>query len=386
VITLTRRALSFGCALLWALSTASAQTAAKKHASLSELAALLAAQPKWNFSTAVKASYGYKDNLLLSFADEERSPFFRGNIDMLLLRLPQDSFDFSLYAEIESTQYTQGKSVKDDGRVWLRTEPSYRFGDSVSIQMPVTGYYTNQVFDVSDTEVERLVAELKVTGLIVGPVVRWDFHPAWWVEAQAIGHRKRYDDHVNDGDIGEGALRLGWQRGDWLKAQLAGAQRWRDFKSRTQYFASGRQAEGTHLKISEREGEFRVDVAWDEATRWKTSTAVSLLHYRDNGSGFFNFREQKIEHEVKWTSTLWLLRLTGSAARVDFGVQTVGLGIDPPARLRDEYVGEFYLERKLNDRWRVFSAYTWERSRSNDPVASYRVNEGLLGVRWSWDK
>jgi hypothetical protein len=140
------------------------------------------------------------------------------------------------------------------------------------------------------------------------------------------------------------------------------------------------------LKISEREGEFRVNVAWDEASQWKTSTSVSLLHYRDNGSGFFNFREQKVEQEVKWTSTAWLVRVTGSAARVDFGVQTVGIGINPPARLRDEFVGECYLERKLNNRWKVFSAYTWERSRSNDPVASYTVNEGLLGMRWSWDK
>ena len=71
---------------------------------------------------------------------------------------------------------------------------------------------------------------------------------------------------------------------------------------------------------------------------------------------------------------------------MEFDVQTVGLGIAPPARIKDEYNLEGRVERKLTDRWTIFAALTWERSRSNDRVASYRVNEGLLGVRWSWEK
>ena len=105
MITLTRSVLSFGCALFVAPSVALAQAGSVQNSSLAELAAFLAAQPKWSFSTAVKASYGYKDNLLLSFADEERSPFVRGSIDLLLLRMPLDRFDFSAFAEVESTRY-----------------------------------------------------------------------------------------------------------------------------------------------------------------------------------------------------------------------------------------------------------------------------------------
>jgi hypothetical protein len=28
----------------------------------------------------------------------------------------------------------------------------------------------------------------------------------------------------------------------------------------------------------------------------------------------------------------------------------------------------------------------WERNRSNEVIASYYLNEGLLGIRWSWEK
>ena len=386
MITLTRRALSLGCALFAAPSVALAQTGPATNATNSDLVLFLAAQPKWNVSTAAKASFGYKDNLLLSFTDEERSPFLRGSVDVLLLRMPQDRLDFSLFAEVESTRYTAGKSVQDEAKIWVRTEPAYHLGDKVTFEMPVTGYYNDQVFDVSDTEVERLVAELKVTGLIIAPGLRWDIHPAWWVEAQAVGHRKRYDDHLNDGDTGEGVFRTGWKRGDWLELRLSGIQRWRDYKSRAQYQASGRELPGTKLKISEREGELRANVSWDEAEQWETSTSVSVLRYRDNASGFFNYREQKVAHELTWTSEPWQVRIGGSASRVDFAVQTVGLGIAPPPRLRDEFTGEVHVQRKLNERWKVFGGYVWERSRSNDPVASYTVNEGLLGMRWSWDK
>jgi hypothetical protein len=334
----------------------------------------------------VAVSYGIKDNLLLSFAAEERSPFVRGSIEVILIRVPRDQFDFTFFAEAESTRYTSGQTLDDDAKVWVQAEPAYRLGETLKFALPVTGYYYDQVFDVSDTEVERFVAELKVTGGMIGPSVRWDFHPSWWIEAQGVGQRKRYDDRLNDGGIGEGNLRLGWSRADWLEVRISGAQRWRDFDLRAQYSSAGRELAGTELKISEREGEARVDITWDHAAQWETSTRVSILHYRDNGSGYFNYREERISHEIEWNAEPWLVRLGGSASRTDFGVQTVGLGINPPARLRDEYRGEVQVNRKLNTRWTIFGGYIWERSRSNDPVASYRVNEGLLGVRWSWEK
>jgi hypothetical protein len=74
------------------------------------------------------------------------------------------------------------------------------------------------------------------------------------------------------------------------------------------------------------------------------------------------------------------------AKRVEFDVQTVGFGLAPPPRIKDEFLGELRVERSLGRRWTVLAGATWERTRSNDTVASYVVNEGLLGLRWSWEK
>lgn len=377
------------CALVVARTVAAAPAFNGKSgddALSTELAAFFATQPKWSMSASADAAYGYRDNLLLSHAGEERSAFARGVAELVLLRLPTGRLEYSLFLQGERTHFLERETVDHEARAWAQTEVGYRLSETLRVGLPVTGYYSDQVFDVSDTDVERSIAELTVLGAMVAPVVRWSFLPSWWIEAQATGERKRYDDGSNDGTVGEGAVRLGWIHSEHLEARLSGAERWRNFDHRTRYTAVGRELTGTVLKIAEREAQLRFDVAWDEAKRWRTTTRFSLLHYRDNGSGYFNFREERVDHELEWRDDAWLVRVGASANRIDFGVQTVGLGISPPARLKDEFTGDLRVERKVSARWTIFAAYKWERSRSNDRIASYVVNEGLLGLRLSWEK
>jgi hypothetical protein len=349
-------------------------------------ALVLPVQSLWSISATAEASYGFNDNLLLSGSGEERSAFARGSLSLLLLRATTGRFEYTFYTQLDGSHYFTGTTVDHDAKAWTKTEFAYRIGETVKVSLPLTGYYSDQVSDVSDTEVERLVARLKVTGAMTGPSVRWQFHPAWWAEAQAVGEAKRYADRSNDGGVGEGALRLGWKPGARLELQLAALQRWRDFDRRAWYTAAGRELAGTHLKIAEREYQARGDVTWDAAGRWRTVTRTGVMDYRDNGSGYFNFREHRASQELEWKPDPWSVRLTADARRIDFHVQTVGFGIAPPPRIKDEYHAELRVERKLGRTWTALAEYSWERSRSNDSVASYVANEGLLGLRWSWEK
>ena len=175
VISLTRLAVSLAIALGGAVALVPAQSTPAQPANSSlpaDLAAFLAALPKWSTSVAVKAAYGYKDNLLLSFADEERSAFARGGVEVLLLRVPQGPFEYSFYADVEATHYFSATTYDHDAKVWLRTEPGYRVGETLKISLPVTGYYYDQVYDVSDTDLERQIAALKVHGGMIAPTVR----------------------------------------------------------------------------------------------------------------------------------------------------------------------------------------------------------------------
>ena len=349
-------------------------------------AVVLPVVSQWTMSSTAEASAGYKDNLLLSAAGEERSPFLRGSASFLLLRATTGRLDYSLFTQVDATRYLAGEAVRHDARAWLQTELGYRWGERFKVALPLTAYHSDQVFDVSDTEVERLVAALKVTGASVAPLARWNVLPSAWVEAQSTGERKSYEDGSNNGDVGEGALRLGWKPGARVELRLGGTRRWRGFDRRAEYTAAGRELAGTRLRIAEQEWEARADVGWDAAARWRSLVRAGRLTYRDSGSGYFNFHQTRVAHELEWRSGPWLCRVVAEAKRVEFEVQTVGFGLAPPPRIKDEFLGEFRVERVLGRRWTLLAGATWERTRSNDAVASYVVNEGLLGLRWSWEK
>ncbi len=350
-----------------------------------EFAALL--EPKWSFSADVETAFGYKDNLLLSASGEERSALVRGSVEFMLMRLAtRNGMDYSLFAQVGGTRFVSGRSVDHEAEAWVQSDLGYRFSDTFKVSLPLTGYYDDKVSDVSDSEVERIVAEFKVSGAMVGPMVRWDFHPSGWLEAQAVGERKRYDDGANDSEVGEGRLHFGWKFNRRFEARLAAKERWRGFDERLQYTSAGRALSGTELKLAEREGELRFDIYWDARRTWRTSTRAIGLERRDNGPGYFDFDSARITQEVSWTSDRWRLRWEGGAERLEFRVQTVGISIEPPPRIEEEYFSRLRIERRLSPRWTLLAEYNWVRSRSNDPIASYSLNEGLLGARWSWEK
>jgi hypothetical protein len=170
-----------------------------------------------------------------------------------------------------------------------------------------------------------------------------------------------------------------------VNVQLGATRRWRDFEQRAQYYASGREVIGTKLKLDEREGEMRFDITWDEAAHWRTITRGVVTQRRDNFSNYFGYRERRAVQELEWKPGAWLVRIEGGVRRTEFDVQEVGFGVPTP-RLIEEFNAECRIERKIATRWTIFGGYTWERARSNDTIAAYTANEGLLGLRWSWEK
>src|SRR5205823_252464 len=122
----------------------------------------------------------------------------------------------------------------------------------------------------------RRVSKIKETGAMLGPTLRWAFLPSWWLEAQALGQRRFYEDHAFNSRVGEGTMSLGWTPSDRLELRMTGAERWRNFVDREQFSVAGRELPETALKIRERNGEVRAEVTWDEAAKWKTATRIMV--------------------------------------------------------------------------------------------------------------
>ena len=332
------------------------------------------------------AGAGLRDNVLLSHSGEERSGFVRGGLDVTAWNRKDARIDYWVSVRTFGTRYFSAKTVNHEEQAIFLSELNSRVGDTFKFALNASASYSHLIYDVSDTDLLQVVSEVKRSGGALGPTIRWAFVPSAWIEASGAARRETYPDGYNNRGIQEGGVRAGWKPSARFEASVAGAEAHRAFDRREQYSAGGRPLGGTVLAITERDGELRVKATLDAAARWKTVTRAGVTQFADNGSGFLDYRERKVGQEVDWEAGDWLVEFEATARRLEFQKQTVGVGVAPPPRVRDAFFARVLLERKLGATWTVYAEYTWERNRCNDPLAAYSLNEGLLGIRWNWEK
>lgn len=349
-----------------------------------EPAAVVALQPTWIAWGSVYTGLGFRDNVLLSHVSEERSVFLRGGIDATAWNVRRDRVDFWASVRASGTRYFSAQPANHEEQVFLLSELNYRTSPVFKFSLDGSASYSHLIYDVSETDLLQDVSEIKRSSAGLGPKIRWTPRPAWWIEAQSVVRRETYPDGFNNRSVLDSSLRFGWKPGPRFEASLAGQEWRRDYDVREQYSITGRP-DGGRLGIVEHEGELRLNVTLDAASRWKSTTRASVARFADNGTGFLDYDERKVRQEIEWTADNWLVELEASARRLEYRLQKVGIG-DPPPRVRDAYYARLAIERKLTPRWTVYAEYSWERNRCNDPVASYSMNEGLLGLRWNWEK
>lgn len=350
-----------------------------------EIVALLR-PPTWTETITLHSGVGYKDNILFSSFQPYASGFARGGLEAFLWHTPVGRADYFVLLNAEGTRYFSANLVDHEAQAILLGEWRYRIEDKFKFTVDTQSYYLDQIFDLSDTDAQRTVARLQVIGASLGPALHWEFVPKWWLESRALGKRESYHDGSNNNRIAEGEFRTGCTPATRFESSIGVIGRQRAFDHREQFTEGGRAITGTFLRITEFETQLKIKATLDRAGHWKSTLRTGTLHYTDNGSGYFNYREKKIAADLEWNSGDWLVHLEGSAKRLVYEVQTVGLGINPDARLKEAYEAQLRLERKLNERWTIYSEYNWERNRTNYVIADYAVNEGLLGVQWSWEK
>lgn len=385
-----RLTLPFLCAIFLTLVRALGQekvTADSNPVVVGAPAASLAPTPiSWLAWGSVFTGVGLLDNVLLSHAGEERSGFVRGGVDATAWNVKHDRFDYWASMRMSGTRYFTARTVDHEEEAILLTELNGRVGNLFKASIDGSASYSHLIYDVSDTDVQQVVSEIKRSSIGLGPTIRWTFHAKWWAEVAGGERRETYPDGLNNRSILEDALRVGWKPGTRFEAIVAGSEWHRNFDSRPQYSVNGRSLNGTVLATIEREAELRLKAVLDNSGHWKTFTRASVTRFADNGAGFLNYRERKVGQEIDWEAGNWLIEFEATARRVEYGLQTVGFGIYPPPRVRDAYFARILVERKLTAHWTAYAEYTWERNRCNDPVSSYFMNEGLLGIRWNWEK
>lgn len=340
--------------------------------------------PSWAVTVEAGFAAGYRDNLLLSPDNLDRSGLLRTELDVFALKIPIGRLDGFAYLNASEMRFLSGEHTDSERAVILFGEARWQASRDFKASWAVQAYRQKQVFDVSVTETELTTALLEVTGFATGPGLRWT-RSSFHLEAKALGRRDHYRGGIDGYDEGEGSLRAGWTRTGGAEFSAGILRRWRDHDTRTQFTSAGRPLTGTRLAMRQTEASAQWNQPLAPAKRARLELAVSRQWNRDNGSGYFDFDRDQARANLRWAPEKWQAEAGATYARYEFPVQLVGLGINPAHRRKREVHLHARLSRQVSERLALFAAAEHTRARSNDERSRFTVNTVYAGVRLTWD-
>ncbi len=338
--------------------------------------------PVWQVGGTVRASAGWRDNVLLSSVDADDRFFLRGQLETFGWRLPKGDWEWVGFLNGDVTRYLDPPSEIAGEQEWFaHAEVRWQPRPAVRATLTTQGYFQDQVFDLSATEAERLVARLRVQGAMAGGEVRVSPSSVISLTAFGQGHRSDYREFQEDFDEGKVGGRLVWTPSGGVTLTASLLSRRRDYAERPEYTAGGRALTGTLLSLTQQEVELKAQFSRGS---WSTSLVVLGLENRDDASGYFDYDERRARLALAWKKERWRLSLEGAGVRYLYRVQTVGTGFDPPRRRREDAEVSMRAERSVRERWTLFAEGRWERSRSNEENASYATKALLAGAAFAF--
>ena len=272
------------------------------------------------------------------------------------------------------------QELPHDTQAFGQAEARWRPVPALRLSLLAQGYYLDSVLDLS-TESERLSTPLRNSGSIAGTAARWDLGARTWIEAQASINRSDFFQIPEDFRERRLGVLAGWQSADGTLKLGAGArQRDRRYRERTLTTLGGRPLAGTQLRYRAPELELTAErtAAWHGT--WRFAGAVSGARNDDNGSGYFNYRLGRALATLGWTRAPWEVEASLGTSRYRWDAQVAGIGLDPPLRRRTDDTLTLQVNRRLNERWFVFTELEREWVWSNDPTAGYTLTMCSLGL------
>jgi hypothetical protein len=327
----------------------------------------------WDNSARVTTGFGYRDNVMRTSVAPESSGFFNISADASFIRFAESGAYLTFFILGDHTQYFDAPAVGYEqffSGTALAVKP---LGMQDELGGQFSYLYQHQVLDVSETEatLTRMLVDGHTGSL--RPHWKHKFSPGWAVQLEVEGLRQLYGEDLSD--YWQTATRLSVIHNYGHRSELAiGYQPkhiWYD--DREQFDPAGVALPGTELFYWQHEIGAQWRHHWDEARRWRTTTRLSYLFSRDNGSGYFDYDRLLFSEQLRWANPLWEIKAGARFGWYYYPVQTVG----NEHRERTYTTLEARVERRLGKRWLLYAVAEREWSFSNDPLEEY--NDWMAG-------
>jgi len=333
----------------------------------------------WATSANLRGGFGYRDNVLLSSARPQASPFSLVGLELFAYRLPLDGTEVSLLASGEDKRYLDAPDADKEQFLTANASIERQFGGPLAGLVSVQYFYMDQVFDASTTEYDLGVVVARGHGLLGKPGLRTALGARTWLDLEGMVAYQWLDSPLDDYWENGPRLAVRHEYGYRSEIQLSYRLVGRDYATRLQVAANGDPLAGTSLAYQIH----RVEVVWrqnlDQRRLWRTTTKLGLELNHDNGSGYFDYTRYFGGLQARYEGAGWEVKGQLDVSHYEYVLQTVAVD-DPARRRKTSLAATLSANKKLSRRFSLFAEYEYEQSLANQESDRYNVHTVTAGL------
>ena len=344
----------------------------------------------WGFSTNLRLGGGYKENVTLSAFAEESSPFAAIGFDFMAIRIPlaEDGVEVTVFGALDDRRYLDAESVDSEQSGLLNVSLEKSLAERWQLKTDFRVIYIDEMFDASLTEDD--IGTVQVIGKQVSlePALRWDLPANTWIEAGPEVARQYFADPLDDYLEVGGRLSVGVDYGFQSELLLYAETVRRDYDTRSQRDELGIYIPDTDLHYDRPEHGIEWAHYWDSKRRVRMRTRYSMLENEDSGSGYFDYRRERVSHGWRYRGDSWSVSATVRKATYEYDLQ--GLFAFGERRQRSDLSWDIAVGYEYNDHLTFQIGYEQEIINSNVPLNpiipqdEYRYRVYTAGIDWEF--
>ena len=344
----------------------------------------------WDFTTDLRLGGGYKENVTLSAFAEESSPFVSTGLDFMAIRIPlaEDGVEVMVFGALDDRRYLDAELVDSEQSGLLNVSLEKSLAERWQLKTDFRVIYIDEMFDASLTEDD--IGTVKVIGKQVSlvPALRWDLPANTWIEAKPEVTRQYFVDPLDDYLEVGGRISLGVDYGFQSELLLYVETLQRDYDTRSQRDEIGFYMPNTDLYYDRPEHGIEWAHYWDGKRRVRMRTRYSMLENEDSGSGYFDYRRERVSHGWRYRGDSWSVSATVRKATYEYDLQ--GLFAFGERRQRSDLSWDITVGYEYNDHLTFQIGYEQEIINSNVPLNpiipqdEYRYRVYTAGIDWEF--
>ena len=338
----------------------------------------------WDSSTDLRLGGGYKENVTLSAFAEESSPFVSTGLDFIAIRVPlaEDGVEVMVFGALDNRRYLDAEAVDSEQSGLLNVSLEKSLAERWQLKTDFRVIYIDEMFDASLTEDDIGTVQVVGKQVSLAPALRWDLPANTWIEAEPEVLRQYFADPLDDYLEVGGRVSAGVDYGFQSELLLYAETVRRDYDTRSQRDEIGFYMPNTDLGYDRPEHGIEWTHYWDSKRRVRMRTRYSMLENEDSGSGYFDYRRERVSHGWRYRGDSWSVSATVRKATYEYELQRSADFLD--LRQRADLSWDITVGYEYNDHLTFQLGYEQESINSNVPQDEYRYRIYTAGIDWEF--